>query len=206
MPPAASIRPLATGVNRRRIDHGGDPRIALRDALGNGALGGIGLGLVSVLITSWATDNNQTAERIAFGSSFAAVAALSIAWPPSVGLATLYSTPAPPLREGEPVTVAPQALEDYVGAYEGEHGLKLWFSVVEGRLAVARGPHHGSTSLAPLSRDEFGSRGRRLRFSFARDAAGLVAGVTVQEVGRSMVATRVRSAATGRGGGRRCLP
>lgn len=173
----------AARVNKPASTEEGHDRV-LRQAISNVALGGIGLGLVSVLITAWATNDNQTAERIAFGSSFASVAALNIAWPPSAGLATLYSTPAPPLRGGESVTMVPQTLEDYVGAYEDEHGLKLWFSVVEGRLAVSRFPHLGSTSLARLSRDEFGSRGRRLGFSFARDASGAVNGVTVEEVGR----------------------
>jgi len=161
-------------------------------AISNGVLGGLALGLLAGLVTRWATDDNQTAQYIALGGSFAFVMGANIVSPPMAGLTTLFTTPTPPLREGGPVTVAPQTLEDYVGDYEGER-LQLRFSVQQGRLAVVSlEPRRGPAHLTPVSQDEFGSRARRLRFTFDRDVSGAVIRVTATEFDRSMVATRVR--------------
>jgi CubicO group peptidase (beta-lactamase class C family) len=99
------------------------------------------------------------------------------------GIVTLQS-------ERQAISIAPQALNAFVGVYEAAPGFSFTISVIDGHLA-AQATGQPAFELFAESADNFFLQVVDAQMSFVRDASGAVTGLILHQGGRDLPARRV---------------
>jgi hypothetical protein len=136
------------------------------------------------------TDNGRSVRgRDVWGLAEAILAAQEAEAEPEPELVPLSATPLagalPPPPERRAIALEPVALEELVGEYAGDAGLRVKVHLFEGTLyAFAEGL--GETELHAETPERFFSPWQNVVVTFTRDASGAVDGATVALEGRSL--------------------